>query len=87
MDLCGYPKDMEKLFQHNDGLPSRFPIRLVFEDYNADELGEIFKSLCVLEDPQSPKGKFVAPGSQWCSLANLGCPLGCVLLWAPTVNC
>jgi DNA replication protein DnaC len=40
--FAGYQKDMEKLFEHNPGLPSRFPYRFVFEDYSDAELLEIF---------------------------------------------
>ncbi len=43
--LAGYAKDMDKLFEHNPGLPSRFPRRFVFEDYTEEELLSIFKGL------------------------------------------
>ncbi|EGP87761.1 uncharacterized protein MYCGRDRAFT_42010 [Zymoseptoria tritici IPO323] len=36
--LAGYNKQMEKFFQHNPGLPSRFPRRLQFADYEDHEL-------------------------------------------------
>jgi len=36
--LAGYRGKMEKLFEHNEGLPSRFPVSLDFEDYSDDEL-------------------------------------------------
>ncbi len=42
--LAGYSKDMEKLFEHNQGLPSRFPRHFVFEDYTEAELLSIFQS-------------------------------------------
>ena len=45
--FAGYTRDMEKLFEHNPGLPSRFPLRFQFEDYEDAELLEIFKQLLV----------------------------------------
>ena len=32
--FAGYRKDMEKLFEYNEGLPSRFPETLTFHDYD-----------------------------------------------------
>jgi Holliday junction resolvasome RuvABC ATP-dependent DNA helicase subunit len=43
--FAGYKKPMEKLFEHSEGLPSRFPQRFVFEDYTDDELQSIFQDL------------------------------------------
>ena len=40
--FVGYDNKMDKLFEHNPGLPSRFPNKFVFEDYNDDELLSIF---------------------------------------------
>uniref|UniRef100_A0A7S0VPX4 AAA+ ATPase domain-containing protein n=1 Tax=Hemiselmis tepida TaxID=464990 RepID=A0A7S0VPX4_9CRYP len=39
--VAGYSKHMEKLFEHNEGLASRFPRRFVFEDYTDEELEKI----------------------------------------------
>lgn len=39
--LAGYNKQMEKLFAHNPGFPSRFPHELQFKDYEDDELLKI----------------------------------------------
>jgi replication-associated recombination protein RarA len=39
--FAGYNKDMEKLFEHNPGLPSRFPRHFTFDDYTDDELEAI----------------------------------------------
>jgi Cdc6-like AAA superfamily ATPase len=36
--LAGYSKQMEKFFEHNPGLPSRVPYKLIFTDYEDDEL-------------------------------------------------
>lgn len=36
--LAGYSKQMEKFFDHNQGLPSRFPYKFNFPDYEDDEL-------------------------------------------------
>lgn len=41
--LAGYNKQMESLFSHNPGLPSRFPVEIQFDDYTDQELLEIFK--------------------------------------------
>lgn len=43
--FAGYADRMEKLFEHNPGLPSRFPCHLVFNDYSDEELLEIFISI------------------------------------------
>jgi hypothetical protein len=43
--FAGYADRMEKLFEHNPGLPSRFPCHLVFNDYSDEELLEIFSSI------------------------------------------
>jgi hypothetical protein len=42
--FAGYEDRMSKLFEHNPGLPSRFPLRFVFEDYTELELLEIFNA-------------------------------------------
>ncbi|KAJ5333870.1 uncharacterized protein N7506_007653 [Penicillium brevicompactum] len=42
--LAGYERPMEKFFSHNEGLPSRFPHQLKFEDFDDTELMEIMKS-------------------------------------------
>ena len=43
--FAGYEKEMEKLFEHNVGLRSRFPHHFVFEDYSDEELQEIFEDM------------------------------------------
>eukprot|EP01041_Mallomonas_annulata_P005723 gene5723-11565_t len=43
--FAGYNKHMDKLFEHNPGLPSRFPIKFTFEDYSDDELLDIFNGI------------------------------------------
>jgi hypothetical protein len=43
--FAGYQNKMDKLFEHNPGLPSRFPLTLKFDDYSDEELMQIFKSL------------------------------------------
>ncbi|GAB7363399.1 hypothetical protein MBLNU230_g3676t1 [Neophaeotheca triangularis] len=40
--LAGYNKNMESFFAHNPGLPSRFPRRIQFADYEDKELLDIF---------------------------------------------
>ncbi|KAL2074253.1 hypothetical protein VTL71DRAFT_8031 [Oculimacula yallundae] len=41
--LAGYNKEMETLFSHNPGLPSRFPTDMKFADYTDDELLQILE--------------------------------------------
>ena len=45
--FAGYQKDMEKLFEYNIGLMSRFPLRYKFKDYEDEELMRIFSSLMI----------------------------------------
>ena len=40
--LAGYNKNMESLFAHNPGFPSRFPRQIHFTDFEDDELLKIF---------------------------------------------
>ncbi|CAG8072301.1 unnamed protein product [Penicillium salamii] len=41
--LAGYERPMETFFAHNQGLPSRFPHQLKFEDFDDTELMEIMQ--------------------------------------------
>jgi Cdc6-like AAA superfamily ATPase len=41
--LAGYNKQMESFFAHNPGLPSRFPVDMVFADYTDEELLRILE--------------------------------------------
>lgn len=41
--LAGYNRNMESFFAHNPGLPSRFPRKIQFADYEDDELLKIFQ--------------------------------------------
>lgn len=50
--FAGYKKPLEKLFEHNEGLPSRFPLRFIFEDYTDDELKQIIKDMMIYMPPQ-----------------------------------
>lgn len=45
--FAGYAKNMEILFEFNEGLPSRFPKTLRFADYSDALLLDIFKGLMV----------------------------------------
>jgi len=43
--VAGYPVEMERFINSNPGLQSRFTKYIQFDDYNADELREIFELL------------------------------------------
>ncbi|KAG0697526.1 P-loop containing nucleoside triphosphate hydrolase protein [Suillus ampliporus] len=43
--LAGYSRQMEKFFNHNQGLPSRVPHRFTFEDYSDEELLDMLADL------------------------------------------
>jgi len=45
--VAGYSEPMERFISSNPGLESRFNRYLFFEDYNSDELYEIFTAMCV----------------------------------------
>lgn len=55
--FAGYVNDMEKLFNFNPGLSSRFPTRFVFEDYTNDELETIFRHYLKNEPPETQEKK------------------------------
>ena len=44
--VAGYSEPMERFIMSNPGLESRFNRYFSFEDYNGDELNEIFLSIC-----------------------------------------
>jgi SpoVK/Ycf46/Vps4 family AAA+-type ATPase len=44
--VAGYPEPMERFIKSNPGLESRFNTFIHFEDYNAEELFEIFTGFC-----------------------------------------
>lgn len=43
--LAGYPGPMDEMLASNDGLSSRFPVRIDFRDYTPEELGSIFDAM------------------------------------------
>ena len=43
--LAGYDKEMSEFLKSNSGLESRFPLKIDFPDYSADELFEIGKQM------------------------------------------
>ena len=56
--LAGYPADMERLLDMNEGLRSRFPYVLHFEDYSVDELMNIALQRAKRDNYEfSPKAK------------------------------
>lgn len=44
--LAGYPEPMDRIVASNPGLASRFQRTFTFPDYTADELVQIFESIC-----------------------------------------
>ena len=59
--FAGYKKDMDKLFEHNPGLPSRFPHYFHFADFSDQELLEIFLRLLKTKPVQPASKKPAAP--------------------------
>ncbi|MCC7466641.1 MAG: AAA family ATPase, partial [Saprospiraceae bacterium] len=43
--VAGYPVEMKEFLESNPGLESRFPTRIHFEDYNEEELQQIFVNM------------------------------------------
>ena len=71
--LAGYSKHMEKLLEHNPGLPDRFPKKFIFEDYSNPELLAILKELLKnkvkavkskKQSKKSPQGPTASDSSQ-----------------------
>jgi SpoVK/Ycf46/Vps4 family AAA+-type ATPase len=54
--VAGYPKLMDKLFESNPGLPSRFPLHVKFQDFTDEELQDIFMDY-LKHDGQMPSTK------------------------------
>ncbi|MGN0609881.1 MAG: AAA family ATPase [Oscillospiraceae bacterium] len=48
--VAGYKEPMQKFFESNPGLKSRFNTFIEFDDYSATELEEIFISMCKIND-------------------------------------
>eukprot|EP00899_Mesostigma_viride_P017244 jgi/Mesvir1/25520/Mv01770-RA.1 len=49
--LAGYKSKMEALFEHNEGLPERFPYKFAFEDYEDSELMAMLQKRIVKKIP------------------------------------
>lgn len=49
--LAGYPKDMERFMQENDGLARRFPVEYNIPNYTSTQMKEIFVEM-VENDPE-----------------------------------
>lgn len=54
--FAGYSKEMEKLFEHNQGLPSRFPQTFHFDDYDALEMQSIFEGFMHYKEKEPDSG-------------------------------
>ena len=50
--VAGYTEPMNKFFESNPGLKSRFNTFIEFDDYSTDELMRIFENMCLKEDYQ-----------------------------------
>ena len=48
--VAGYTEPMDKFFESNPGLKSRFNTFIEFEDYNAEELEQILELMCKNND-------------------------------------
>lgn len=48
--LAGYPTEMDMFMETNTGLPSRFPIKIDFQDYTVDELIQIANKMAKERD-------------------------------------
>lgn len=48
--FAGYPKEMQQFRNINPGLASRIPTVIHFDDYNVDQLTDIFKFFCTESD-------------------------------------
>jgi len=44
---AGYPDEMSRFLNSNPGLQSRFTRTIIFEDYSAEEMVQIFSDLCI----------------------------------------
>ncbi|WP_223362461.1 AAA family ATPase [Sporolactobacillus terrae] len=62
--VAGYTDLMEKFFESNPGLKSRFNTFISFNDYSLDELVEIFKYTCKQND-YSVEGQAIASVRDW----------------------
>lgn len=71
--FAGYEKEMERLFLHNQGLPSRFPQRFVFVDYNESELQYIFRGFMEYKD--KPKADESKPAAKRRRTINMNRPI------------
>ena len=52
--VAGYTEPMEKFFESNPGLKSRFNTFIEFNDYDVEELMDILNSICVSNDYTMP---------------------------------
>ena len=79
--FAGYKKDMEKLFEHNPGLSSRFPHNFHFEDYTDEELLSIFEDILERGGMQDAEVKPTTPAavkkpSKSLAMSGAGAPAG-----------
>lgn len=73
--FAGYEKDMKEFLDSNSGLSSRIGFTFLFEDYNAEELCEIFQKKAEkggFEVTQEASTKVTELMQYFCSLNNFG---------------
>lgn len=74
--LAGYTEDMDRFFSFNQGMASRVPTSLTFEDYSIDELFQIFqnmlksKNFTLSEDAAAPARELIDRESRSTGFGN-----------------
>lgn len=74
--LAGYTEDMDRFFSFNQGMASRVPTSLIFEDYSKDELFQIFqnmlrsKNFTLSEDAMAPVRELIDRESKSAGFGN-----------------
>jgi hypothetical protein len=69
--VAGYTEPMNKFFESNPGLKSRFNNFIEFEDYSKDELVDILVSICCSDDYELTKSVKVRIGQYFSEVLQL----------------
>eukprot|EP00899_Mesostigma_viride_P014092 jgi/Mesvir1/22684/Mv14107-RA.1 len=67
--FAGYKKDMDKLFEFNEGLPRRFPETFAFEDYSDEQLMSIFIKMMADRVGRNGRYRFKDDDPKWAEVA------------------